>query len=387
MKMIVINRKFIWTAALAAVMATACFFIAQSHGQSDLTATVKITMAGDFLLHAKVQAAAKTGENIYDYAPFLSEIKPHINGDLNITNIEGQVDGFGENRRISAYPRFNYPLALLDAVKYAGFNLVITANNHAFDNGWAGLLKTRDNLAAKGLDYIGTYAAPKEYAAPYVKEINGIRVGMTAWSALDNNLSLDGHEKYAMKKFSQHETDDLPRMLRDVATLRKAGAEVVLMALHWGEEYHDAPRETQRQIAKRLIDGGVDVLVGGHPHCVQPIEVFDTERDGAPFKAVCVYSLGNFFADQIDLGNPVTQYGMLVSLGISRDTAGTISTEHLTYMPTFCDRRNGGYILAPAGKYANADARPEGFTDPLWAKSKAAWSYVRRVVGNVGEGM
>jgi len=356
----------------------------------DLTANVRVIMAGDHMLHSPLNRAAKTGDNTYDYTQFLDEISQYIDGDLNITDIEGPVDSFGDNKNISSYPNFNYPIELLDALKFQGFDFVITANNHAYDKGWTGLLAMREKLAIKELEYLGTYASQEEYDTPYIKEINGIKVGISAWSALDNGISfmVAGHEDYAMKKFNQDKLDDVPQMLEDISALRDAGAEVVLMALHWGAEYQDQPTNVQRQISQKLAEGGVDVIIGNHTHCVQPIEIYENEGK----KTIVIYSLGNFFADQIDLSTPIpkTQYGMLVSMEINRDKDGNISVDSAKYMPTFCYRDSsrpstGGtsyrYILAPAGKYANMDAKPIGLSDKLWLESKKAWDHVRRVVG------
>jgi poly-gamma-glutamate synthesis protein (capsule biosynthesis protein) len=350
---------------------------------------VKITMAGDFMLHSPLNRAAKTGGNSYDYTQFLSEIRPYVDGDLNITDIEGPVDSFGGNKNISSYPNFNYPLELLDGIKFAGFNFVVTANNHAYDKGWEGLLAMRDKLSSKGLSFLGTYASEEEYATPYIKEINGVKIGISAWSALDNGISfmVKGHEGYAMKKFNQDKLTDLPRMLDDIAKLRAAGAEIVLMPLHWGAEYQDNPTPTQKEIAKKLAEGGADVIIGGHPHCVQPIEVY--ENGGK--KSIVIYSLGNFFADQIGLSPPIpkTQYGMLASVEFTRDGFGNIFVSSANYMPTFCYRdpalpktgTGSGYILAPAGKYAETSTRPSGFSEKLWDVSKKSWEHARRVAG------
>ena len=354
--------------------------------EPDLSATVRVTAAGDHMLHGPLNRAAKTGDYTYDYTQFLGEIREYINGDLNITDIEGPVDSFGGNKNISSYPNFNYPIELLDALEYQGFNFVVTANNHAYDKGWDGLNSMREKLEAKGFDYLGTFITPEEYNTPYIKEISGVKIGITAWSALDNGISymVAGHEDYAMKKFNQDNLDDLPKMIEDVKSLRMAGAEVVLMPLHWGAEYQDKPSDNQRLIAHTLAENGVDIIIGDHPHCVQPIEVYKG--------SLIIYSLGNFFADQIDLSTPIpkTQYGMVVSFEINRDKTGNISIDNAQYMPTFCYRdsqlpsagkESYGYILAPAGKYAKMEAKPEGFSDKLWSESKKAWEHVCRVAG------
>ena len=362
----------------------------------DLTAKVKVCMAGDFMLHTGLLAAGKTGEFTYDFVPFMQEIEPYVNGDLNITDIEGAVDAYGDNIGITSFPNFNFPRELLDAIKFLGFDTIVTANNHAYDQGWEGLLATRKQLKKAKLKAVGTYASQEEYDKPYIRKINGIKVGIVAWSALDNGLSetVGEHLPYAMRKFNQDSLEDIPRMLSDVKKLRKKGAEVVIMPLHWGSEYQDEPSENQREIAKQLLKGGVDILVGDHPHCVQPIEKVKVERDGRKQNALCIYSLGNFFADQLGLEpyTPKTQYGMLVSVTISRDEDGNIDLKSMKYMPTLCYRdslriahQNGnyfGYAFLPAGKYAAMTEQPENISYETWQQASAAWDHVRAVAGD-----
>jgi poly-gamma-glutamate synthesis protein (capsule biosynthesis protein) len=356
----------------------------------DLTARVEINMAGDFLLHTAFNRAARTGPYTYDYRPFLSEIKHYITGDLNITNIEGPVDAFGGNQNIASFPNFNYPAEILDAIKYAGFNFIITANNHAFDKGWSGLITMRQRLRDAGLNFLGTFESQEEHDEPYIIEINGIKIGITAWSALDNGLSflIGEHAAYAMKLFNQDRLDDVPRMLEDVEKLREAGAEVVLMSLHWGAEYVDNPTTNQREIARRLAAGGVDIIMGNHTHCVQPIEIYENEGR----QTLVIYSLGNFFADQLakQVPTPKTQYGMIVSAVIERDSEGNIEIS-ASYLPTLCyrdtlaprsDESPHGYVVLPVGKYANMTEQPSHITARTWQETKAAWNHVRRVVGD-----
>jgi len=362
----------------------------------DLTAEVKVRMAGDFMLHTGPLAAAQTGEFTYDFIPFMQDMQSYVNGDLNITDIEGAVDAYGDNQDITSYPMFNFPRELLDAIKFLGFDTIVTANNHAYDQGWEGLLATKKQLKNAKLKQVGTYASQEEYDKPYIRKINGIKVGIVAWSALDNGMSgaVGEHLPYAMRKFEQDSLEDIPRMLDDVKKLRKKGAEVVLMPVHWGGEYQDQPSDNQREIARQLLEGGVDILIGDHTHCVQPIEKIKVERNGRKQNALCIYSLGNFFADQLGLDPPApkTQYGMLVSVTISRDEDGKIDLKSMKYMPTLCYRdslaiahQNGnpfGYAFVPAGKYAAMDEQPEDISYDTWQETKAAWEHVRAVAGD-----
>ncbi len=359
----------------------------------DLSAKATVTFAGDFMLHEGPMYAGRKEDGTFDYTVFMNDIKPYINGDLNITDIEGPVNAYGNNEDLSPdYHSFNYPQELLDGIKFAGFNTIVTANNHAYDKAWDGLVQMRKNIAASGLDFVGTYTSKQEYDEYFIKDINGIKVGVVAWSSLDNGLGeiMGEHVSYTMRKFDEESMEDVPRMLEDVKNMRKKGAEVILMPVHWGEEYQDEPSEMQRNIAKALIDGGVDILIGDHPHCVQPIEVYKVNRNGQEQDAICIYSLGNFFADQIGLGEPKTQFGMVVKADIIRDINGIVTIQNTNYMPTICylDETKGqfgnymGYSLLPAGKYAKMESFQENINSTVLEQAKYAWEHVCQVVGN-----
>ncbi|MDR1100813.1 MAG: CapA family protein [Clostridiales bacterium] len=347
---------------------------------------VSFSFVGDFLIHGPVFRAAKIGSNTYDFTPLVAQMQGLIDSDIAVCNIDGLVDAYGENKNITSYPNFNTPYEILNAIKSLGFNYITTANNHAYDKGWTGVVKNLENIKSAGLTPLGTYISQEEYDKLYITEANGLKIGMSAWSALDNGLAgtIGEKDKYAMHKFNQDSFDEPTAMLNEVKRMREAGAEVVIMFLHWGAEYSNSPTDSQRFIAKQLAAAGVDVIVGGHTHCVQPIEWLDD--------TLCIYSLGNFFADQIDLSNPIpkTQYGMLVNLDIVKSN-GRVEIENAEYMPTFTYRdsifktenssTSYGYILAPAGKYAKSGTLPNGINSKIWEVSKKAYNHVTSIVG------
>lgn len=320
---------------------------------------VKIQLAGDILLHGKPVKSAKTGDATYDFNPFFSDITPYINGDLAICNIEMPIDVKGGNKELSSYPMFNAPYEILEAVKKAGFNFFVNANNHSFDKGWDGLLVTKENIRKAGVASVGTYASREEYDTYTVLDIKGFKIGILAYTDALNGLeTLVPKEKrdYAVRRFSSSSLDSLPSMLEDIEGCRAAGAEFVIVSLHWGAEYVNAPTGTQKEIARALCAGGADVIMGNHSHCVQPVEWLD----GAEGKrSLCVYSLGNFFADQNDMENPIrkTQYGMLISMMLERDEKGRAVIGSADILPTFICRYSSkesptgvSYALLPSGE-------------------------------------
>ena len=308
---------------------------------------IKVQFAGDILLHRGPIDAARTGTNTYDFRPFLRDIKPFIDGDLALVNMETPVDVLGENQDITTFPLFNAPFEILEALDYAGFNHIVAANNHSFDRGFSGLVATAANFERAGLDFTGIYVDAAAAAVPTIVDVGGIYVGIIAYTDSVNGLeSLVPSEMlpYAVRRFRFDNLDSVPAMAEDIANLRAHGAEVVIVSLHWGAEYVDAPTEMQRQIARALAEQGADVIMGNHAHVIQPIE-WHYRPDGS--RSLLIYSLGNFLADQTRLNPPIarTQFGKLVNLHIIREPDGTIRLDRCEVLPTLCMRDTSGNTL------------------------------------------
>jgi len=349
---------------------------------------IRIQFAGDILLHRGPIEAARTGENTYDFRPFLRDIRPFIDGDLAIVNMETPVDVLGENRDITTWPLFNAPFEILEALDYAGFNHLIAANNHSFDRGFSGLVATVQNFERVGLDFTGMYVDADAFHTPTILDVRGIQVGIIAYTDSVNGLESlvpAAMLPYAVRRFRSNVMDDVPAMAEDIARLRAAGAEVVIVSLHWGAEYVDAPTEMQRQIARALSDQGADVIMGNHAHVIQPIEWHEREDGG---RSLIIYSLGNFLADQTRLNTPIerTQFGKLVSLQVIREPDGTIRLGICEVLPTLCLRDRSGNTLGIVDGISVMPViggeLPEFVTEEaLRAWGRRAYEHVVRIVG------
>ena len=359
------------------------------------TTPVTIKMAGDILLHSPVTNGAKTGESAYDFNDTFSEIKKYLEGDLVVCNMEAPVDAFGGNQKIADYPLFNFPLEILDAVKNAGFNTLTSANNHAFDKGFEGLVNSRNNIINAGFGLIGTYENKEQHDEYYIKEYNGIKIGIIAYTDGDNgNWMSDEKREFVMKMFTSQTLEDVPRMIDDMNACRAAGADYIIMALHWGDEYNDQPdvgARKQREIAKALVEGGADIIMGNHAHCVQPIEKITYTTPGGKQKTgIVTYAMGNFFADQAGLndyrvkGNNKTHDAFVLTMVIARNAdTGEIELQSANYMPTITYRYKSSpnkYRIAPLGVISE--------TRPAWCRTDAdfehfsnAFERVKSVVG------
>lgn len=358
-----------------------------------------IQMMGDILLHDTSRESGKQTDGSYDFSSYFDIIKDQLTGDLVIANLESPVDANLDGTGYSGYPAFNVPREIVPAIKNAGIDLVTTCNNHAFDRGWQGVVNTRITLQNMGLDFVGTYETQAQYDTPKILDVNGIKVGIIAYSDSSNGLLStipSEHRGYAMRLFNSSNLDDLPRLLADVEAAKAAGAEFIIFYMHWGAEYQYQPTAGMRSYAQALIENGVDVLMGDHPHCVQPITKKTIQYEGRDKEVLVVYSLGNFFADQIRLSlenqtDDRIRQAMIVDFTIEKDSAtGIVSIIDAGYTPTFIHRDTlvsgatprYAYKVLPAGSYALAETRPSVFdSDEKWQLCKDAWAKVQEVVG------
>lgn len=342
--------------------------------------TAVINLAGDAYVNSGLVLTSKTGNNTYDFSPILSQVSWSLQDGFSICNFETAVDLYGGNSRLSYYPRYNAPLELPQALKSAGIDLVNTANNHAFDFGLQGLLSTREKLRAAGLDTVGTYADAADAAGYYIKEENGVKIGVVSYSYFDGAPEGDG----TMKILDRATLNDVPTILQDVAGCRVAGADIVVLSLHWGREYEEAPSDLQRQMAKQLCEGGVDVIMGHGSHVLQEAEKLSVDRSGTATDAYVFYSLGDFMVDLTSVNRPLTQYGGIARLTVEKAN-GKATIREAGLIPIHIAKIAEGssviYRVLPAMEYAGAATRPEVYKrDSEWQDCKAAYERARSVM-------
>lgn len=349
-----------------------------------------VQMGGDVLVHESVFTAAKTGDTSYDFDPYFSTFSDVFVSDLNIVNIEGPVNIYGENKSISGYPTFNMPIEILEVVKDINVNLCVTSNNHSLDVRFSGLTATLDSFRSVDLDTVGTYATEEDSQISYIVEINNIKVGVAACTTYTLGTRKEAN-RYCINIIGETKNKMLENAKPLVDKLKADGAEFIILSAHWGTEYEDYPSSAQQAVAKELCEYGVDVLMGSHSHCLQPIEVLEVERGGVQSKALVIYSLGNLFANQSGLGKLKTQVGMIVSAKGVRGEDGVVRLEDAFYMPTYTyvsGNKGEGYMrLMPAGMYADGiytgTERPQFFKDDKgWKNCTSAWEHALSIVGD-----
>ncbi len=282
----------------------------------------KIVFAGDAMMHQAQIDAAKQRDGTYDYSEYFENISQYVaDADYAVVNLETPTS----KPPYSGYPCFNAPESYLDALSDAGFDLFLTANNHVLDRRDQGVVKTIEALDRRYLDHIGSYVDSTHRAGvmPFVKNINNIKVGFVNYTYGTNgfkpgkNVVID----YIDKEQIRH----------DVEKTRAAGAEIIIACIHWGNEYQLLPHSTQKSLADFLQKLGVEAIIGGHPHVIQPME-FKLTPTVTP--RVLVYSLGNFISN---MKTTDTRGGALFKLTIRRGVDGVARIADASYRLVFTE--------------------------------------------------
>jgi poly-gamma-glutamate synthesis protein (capsule biosynthesis protein) len=264
-------------------------------------AQVSFAVAGDVIPHEAVRAAAAAaGQDSQGWASLLSDVSDVFHGaDFGFVNLETPVAPAHSHG--SKPFMFDAPIALLEGLKADGIKIVSFANNHVMDQGWPGFAETRDHLREQGLLFVGSGDTAAQAWQPVIVESNGIKVGwlgMTRW--LNGNRNPDKDDQPHVNFFPYPgESGGAPGMdeagVIGAVKQARAQCDLLVVSIHWGTEYAPAPRPEDVDLAHKMLDAGASVIVGHHPHVLQPVETYRT-TDGRD--AVIFYSLGNFLSNQ-----------------------------------------------------------------------------------------
>lgn len=313
--------------------------------------------AGDAMQHQGQLDAARTSKS-YDYSQCFSHIKPWVSqADYAVVNLETPIG----RRNFTGYPCFNAPVQYALALKDAGFDLALNANNHILDRRDDGLRTTVALLDSIRLDHIGVYtdAHSRERTLPFVRDINGFKVGFLNYTYGTNGITPRGDVK----------VDYIDRELvaADVKRTRQSGAEIVVVTVHWGVEYVLLPPKAVRDLADYLCSLDVDMVIGGHPHVIQPMEMRHNPTTERPL--LLVYSMGNLISN---MKTRDTRGGAMVKATLQRDDTGKAYVAGAVYMPHFTipgTSAGDNYRVVMLPEKANVDS----LVPARWRSQAQAW--------------
>ena len=302
------------------------------------TESLTVSFSGDILAHSPVyERAALDGRHThrrYDFRPMFARVKPLLSAvDLAICHQETPL--LPTDAGVSGYPTFNSPPEIADAIADAGFGGCSTASNHSYDRGAAGVAATLANLDRVHVAHVGT-ARDRVARRPEVHVVRGTRIALLDYTYGLNGQTLPAAQGYLVNLI------DVPTILRDAHAARTAGAQIVVVQMHWGTEYQVAPSTEQRAQARRLLSSpDIDAIVGGHVHVVQPVEKINGKY--------VVYGTGNFLSNQSsECCVPASQDGVITTLHF-RQTGAAWTVNRVSYTPTYVDRA-GGFVILPVAQ-------------------------------------
>ncbi len=326
---------------------------------------IKIWACGDIIYHMPlVNSCYNHDIGAYDFEPPLRFVKEVIrDGDINVVNFESAIN---LEKPFSGFPLFNTPKEALWALPKTGYNLINTANNHTLDGGELGLLTVLNACHEFGVTQIGTQYMDQERTRIF--EIKDKKVGFLSYT-----YALNGNEWM----LSPEQTDQMINVINqdkiktDVDFLKEQEVDQIIAIMHWGNEYQETASNEQVELAHLMIDWGVDVILGSHPHVVQNTEIYQAEeRTG-----VIIYSMGNFLSNQYEstMGNARSEDGLMIEL-IYDLSEESMDLTTVNYHPTWVFRDgNGQYQILPINQYFNGDFGDYEVTD--WARGRMESSY------------
>ena len=307
-----------------------------------------VGFVGDILMMTRQIADAKT-ETGYDFTESFLPMKSVFESvDIMCADFEGtfggEEAGYTQPRETIApateenpnptnppMQSFSAPDELAKNLFDAGIDAVTTANNHAMDRDDAGLFRTINVLRAAGIKTAGTALSMEDFLTPCIIEKNGIKIGLVGATQILNGTApkIDAENRdFALTRLTEE------MVKSQISACTGAGAEFIIIMVHWGYEHQSTEDESQRRFAAKLIDWGADAIIGAHSHCPQPMEWIDAERNGQAIRVPVVYSLGNFISN---MSQEHAKIGVFARIRITRDENG-VRCEELACLPLYCCR-------------------------------------------------
>lgn len=319
--------------AISAVSVTASTTGDLSNARAETTAVAReprsftVAVTGDLLIHASIVRAARTGDG-WDFTSMFSPVAPILrSADLAICHVETPMSP--DNTNIASYPLFNVPNQLADAIAYAGYDTCSLASNHSLDTGVNGVVGTIEALDRVGVAHTGMARSPREQRRLNLLEVNGAWVAHLSYTYGLNTGRLRAQDAHLANIIDQE------AILEEAGRARAAGADFIILSLHWGTEYRRAPDRYQADLGPRLLASpDVDLIIGHHAHVVQPVA-----RIGGEY---LVYGLGNFIAShavRAGGGRPRgSQDGVILRFIVTEDPSdGRWRVTLAAYTPTRVD--------------------------------------------------
>ena len=289
--------------------------------------SISLYFAGDMMQHKAQLDAALQPDGTYNYTGCFTQVTPEIEAaDIAVCNFETTLGG----APYTGYPQFCSPDAYAAAIRDAGFDIFLTANNHCLDRRSKGLIRTLDVLDSLGIQHLGTYRnqAERDSLYPFIVQLNNIRIALLNYTYDTNGIPV---APPCIVNYI-----DTTVIKKDLEKARAQKADCIIACMHWGTEYRLEPDKSQTELEDWLYGHGVSHIIGGHPHVVQPVRTLPDYR-GRPMRHLTVWSLGNYISN---MSAPHTYTGLAVTVYLVKNSWQTYMSDYqlhpnITVRPAF----------------------------------------------------
>jgi len=316
--------------------------------------TIQISAVGDIMVHSTQLTSAYNSKcKCYNFNPVFKNVKEYLTrADIAFGNLETTLPG--DSKLFAGYPQFGAPDELADTLKDIGFDILATSNNHSVDTGRKGIDHTIDTLDKLGIKHLGTYKSQEDYEKNRVLlyEKNGIKLAFLSYTYSTNGIQIPKDKVVRLI--------DKALISEDILRAKKLNPDLVIISYHFGTEYARFPDKFQKEMVDFAFLEGADIILGGHPHVLQPYELnWMTDKYGVKKQRMVIYSLGNFVSGQI---KRYTNGGMIFNFKLTKKQVSDrteISIQDINYIPVFVyvsNEKNGfQYNLLPIEKFLKND--------------------------------
>ena len=349
---------------------------------------IDIVSLGNLIIHQSQINGAKN-ENGYDFSPSFQYIKDMVSdADISLGILEGALAG-GEP---TGYPIFNSPDEVIDSLRDTGIDVVNYANNHIYDYDDEGLQRTIEITKEKGLDVLGVKSTEEEKSY-LVKEVDGVKIGFASYvfetAAVNGYKTINSNpvsinSENLINTFNYNDLESFyNRIASEISAMKAEGVEFIIASMHWGEEYNTYIEATQNEIAKKLNELGVDIILGGHPHVIQPYEIICNESGHSTF---VIYSQGNSLSNQSeqDIGVAESEDGIMIKFTLEKKD-GNVSLKEYKIIPTWVykEEKGDGTYYHKIIPVEEALANPEeyGINSDVYARLENSLNRTKSILG------
>ena len=353
----------------------------ESETVEEKVAPINFTMTaiGDTLCHnTQYWDAYNSSTKQYDFSYVYDNIKDYTSSaDITIGSLETTFAG--EDRGYSNYPVFNSPDSLATGLKDIGVDVISLAGNHALDYGYSGICRTIDVLDNVGISHLGTYKSAEDQDKILIKDVKGVKIAFINYTYGTNGIPVPSDKSYCLNLI------DKDLISKQIKQAKGQNVDMIVACMHWGTEYKTSANDEQKELADFLFKSGVDIILGNHPHVLEPMEKKTiTLDDGSTKDVFVVYALGNFTADQ---RAEITRDSAILNLDITKDSDGKILINKVSYVPIYMYKNSAAKvhkfkILDIEKSIANFDSGDTSIGSSVYSNLKVQLQKIRDILGD-----